>query len=320
MKIGILSGEDTLKDGLEVTSHKFVGAKKEYANEIHRICTLLKAFGQESTNRCGGHVHVGADYLKSVQAWKNLVELWCNAEEIIYIISNKEGEIPRPGVLTYAKPQSLKFEQALEKGAINLENEEDLDEFIRDIVNVQRTEGDDGYYRYFGINFSNVGKNKNTVEFRLANEPLDSDIWIQNINLFGGIVRAAQNLAIIQEKPLEQRTEKEKRILQCFENLRSGEFKQEEELLDFLEIVIQEESQRDVYIKRYNTNSKLLKENPEFYEKLKEKFSKRKIKLTKGEIGEVVFGGKEKPKGEDYTVTSEVLEGILQNRNVNHTK
>lgn len=49
--------------------------------------------------------------------------------------------------------------------------------------------------RYYGINF----KKQDTIEFRLSNGTLNANTWIENINLFGGIIKVAQNIAIIQK-------------------------------------------------------------------------------------------------------------------------
>lgn len=52
-------------------------------------------------------MHIGADYLTSMQSWINLLELYGNAEMLIYIISNEKGMIPRK--LKYVEDDDLKL-------------------------------------------------------------------------------------------------------------------------------------------------------------------------------------------------------------------
>ena len=196
------------------------------------------------SERCGGHIHIGADYLTMEESWRNLTEIWGNLEEILYTISNKAGEIPRSGVSEYASPISSDFENIFNSGNVDLTNEEELKRFIKD---AQES-------RYYGINFMNIEDYNNTIEFRLANGTIDADTWIQNINLFGGIVRSSEDLAKIQTKPEEERTEEEKNILEYFEQIKSSKISNQEKLEALLSIVIPEEY-RDIYRERYEVNS-----------------------------------------------------------------
>ena len=123
------------------------------------------------------------------ESWTNLAEIWGNSEKILYVISNAKGEIPRKDILSYAKPTSSKLEELLNSKSVELNDEKDIKEILED------TQEND---KYCGINFQNLGEYKNTIEIRLANGTLDADTWIENINLFGGLVRASQELAIIQ--------------------------------------------------------------------------------------------------------------------------
>ena len=89
---GWKSKDDTsLQVGVEVVSPILTNTD-ENIQDIYYICNILKNSGQEISNRCGGHIHIGADALKSVNAYINFLELWCNNEETIYKISNEKGE------------------------------------------------------------------------------------------------------------------------------------------------------------------------------------------------------------------------------------
>lgn len=320
LKLGVyVNGDDTLskagKSGVEVITPPMFGGSEESSYTIKKLYAILNEFGQVYTQRCGAHVHIGADYLTSVQAWKNLLELWCNTEEIIYTISNKEGELPRPGVLTYAKPISGKYKKAIEDGSINLNNENDINEFISQIIEVQGREKEN---RGYGINFQNIGnEEKNTVECRVFNEDSNVDTRMQNVNLFGGMIRVAQELSIIQAKTENQRTDKEKRMIECFEGIRDGRTTESEKLQYLIELVIKENT--DIYIRRYDVNSELLKSNVEFYQTLKKYIAEGPVRfeekqLTKEKIGSVLFIGVEKPNGVDFATINGNIESLLQKR------
>ena len=199
-----LKPDDTLDDGIEAVPSSGL-TPSTAGDEIYGACKALCLSGQTISERCGGHIHIGADYLTDLQDWKNLRTIWNDTEKILYIISNRKGEIPRKGVLVYARPISGNDESKQE--TINLENESDLEKFIVGTKIIQGT-------RYSGINYCNVGrKEKNTIEFRLPNGTLDPTTWIENINLFGGLVRVSHELSKIMLKSEEQRTEEEKKML-----------------------------------------------------------------------------------------------------------
>ena len=256
-------------------------------------------YGQTVSERCGGHIHIGANYLTMEESWKNLTEIWGNAEEILYVISNKAGEIPRNGIVKYAKPISCDFENILNSGTVDLQNEDDL----KNIVKSAQVD------RYYGINFYNVGENKNTIEFRLANGTIDAGTWIENINLFGGIVRAAEDLAIIQSKPEEQRTEKDQKMLEYFEQLKNSEISQQEKLEALLAIVIPE-NDRDIYRKRYEINSQLIEQSPTTKEEITSRVAKSSITVNK--VGKKVFLGKDAVTGQEYYEGAPIVEKALK--------
>ena len=249
-------------DGLEVKSPKLKSTEED-SKSIYKMCNTLIDIGQEVSEQWGGHIHIGADFLTGTDSYVNLLKMWCVSEKILYLISNQENEITRESAIIgdeYAKPISKKIKQAIENGTINLDTEQDLEDFIEQLKEVQELEeGDD---RYFSINFLNIGKeNKNTIEFRLPNATLSPKIWIENINLFGGIVKAAEEIAIVQRKPEIERTEEEKEKLQLFEKLISGRL-EEREILDILLTLTVKADKKQIYVSRYESNKKLMKKHP----------------------------------------------------------
>jgi len=295
-------GDGSLRDGTEVVSDILTGDTKSSSNEIKSVCAVLNGVGQNISDRCGGHIHIGADYLTSRQDWNNLIQIWGNAEKVLYIISNEEGNIPRDGAAKYAGPISKKIETAIEHGTINLEGEEDLENFAKKISEIQGE-------RYSGINFKNVcpGQKKNTIEFRLPNGTLNPNTWIENINLFGGIIRSAHELTQIQKKPEDQRTETERKTLECFEILQT-EQDEEKVLQALLELCVAPE-QKQLYMDRYEVNRPLIEGLPTINNALTEQISTNKI-------GKKSLAGKDPITGEDYQQGASYIEAELARNEV----
>ena len=261
-----LKPDDTLDDGIEAVPLSGL-TPSTAGDEIYRACKALCLSGQTISERCGGHIHIGADYLTDLQDWKNLRTIWNNTEKILYIISNRKGEIPRKGVLVYARPISGNDE--LKQEIINLENESDLENFIAETKIIQGT-------RYSGINYVNVGEEeKNTIEFRLPNGTLDPTTWIENINLFGGLVRVSHELSEIMLKSEEQRTEEEKKMLYNYEVIQTEQ--DERKVAEALIGLCVSQEQMQTYLDRYDENSELLEKTPELNDRLNGQIRKNKI-------------------------------------------
>ena len=261
-----LKPDDTLDDGIEAVPSSGL-TPSTAGDEIYGACKALCLSGQTISERCGGHIHIGADYLTDLQDWKNLRTIWNDTEKILYIISNRKGEIPRKGVLVYARPISGNDESKQE--TINLENESDLEKFIVGTKIIQGT-------RYSGINYCNVGrKEKNTIEFRLPNGTLDPTTWIENINLFGGLVRVSHELSKIMLKSEEQRTEEEKKMLYNYEVIQMEQ--DERKVAEALIGLCVSQEQMQTYLDRYDENSELLEKTPEINDGLNGQIRKNKI-------------------------------------------
>lgn len=296
-------GDGSLVNGTEVVSPILTSKVGNVSNEIKSVCAILNGIPQIISERCGGHIHIGADYLTDKQDWINLIGIWTSSEKVLYTICNKEGDIPREGVPRYAQPISKKIEDAMESGTINLDGEEDLLKFANEVVQIQGS-------RYSGINFCNVGKyGKNTVEFRLPNGTINPNTWIENINLFGGIVKSAHELTMIQSKSEEQRTDSEKKVLDDFEILQTEE--DENQIAKALiELCIPLED-RHIYMDRYRTNTPLLDASQDIKNAITDQISTNKI-------GKKLFTGKNAVKGEDYEKSSAIIEQALNEHDINY--
>ena len=240
-------GDASLDNGIEVVS-PILTDNKEDVEDIYTICSIMQKLGQQTSQRCGGHVHIGADYLTSKEAYINLFEIWGNTEKIIYKMSNEKGTIPRMGMQKYASPLSPKLNEAIERETINIESEEDLDSFISDVKATQ------GKNRYSGLNLLNINNGKNTIEFRVPNGTINPDTWIENARLFGRIVQMSQRLAEIEKQP--EKSQENEKLLELKERLKE-EIPEQEKMEILLELLFTEE-EREVYRERYISSTKIL--------------------------------------------------------------
>jgi len=156
---------------------------------------------------------------------------------------------------TSAAPVSKEFSEAIEKGTINLDGEEELDEFIKQLQSVQESK----FGRAASINLLNINNGKNTIEFRVANGTIDPNVWIENVRLFGRIVQVSEQLAQIEKKEQSEVTEEDKRLLDLMEHLKETKMPEREKMEVLLELLFTEE-ERIIYRERYDENSKKLEE------------------------------------------------------------
>ena len=260
----------SLKRGVEVVS-PILTDNEEDIEDLYIICSMLQRCGNEANERCGGHIHIGANYLKSKEAFINLFEIWGNAEEVICKMSNAKNIVPRFSLQEYARPISPRINKAIEKGSINLENEDDLDSFIE---KVQKAQGS----RYCGLNLWNINNGKDAIEFRISNGTIDPDTWIENARLYGRIVEIAEKLAEIEKNSIK--SNEEKRLLSLKEYLKK-DISENDKMEVLLNLLFSKE-ERQLYRERYISTIENLKEIEEDYNPFSDiSFSKVDFKKKK---------------------------------------
>jgi len=256
--------DNSLENGVEITTPIMSNSENDVHN-LYLVCDILQSLEQSVSERCGGHVHIGADYLKTKEAYANLIELWSNNEELFYILSNNKGEIVREGAVEYATPFSKRIHNAIIDNRFKDFEGLSKEEFLKKVKYVQDYErGVDG--RRTGINFL-TAENLNTIEFRLSNGTVDANTWIENTNLFGGLVAISQRISDIQHKDIHEITAEDKSILEKYTRLKGRELSNEDRLDLLLDLCVPAEY-KQIYIDRYIENSQLLEQNTELKDKL----------------------------------------------------
>ena len=238
----------TLMQGLEVKSppihNNFLDL--EY---LYYVFNVLNKAGFTVSNRCGGHIHFDKNYLKTKEEYIVLLEIWSYAEEIFYLISNEEGNIPREYVLYFTKPFLEGILNSLEEEKIYWDLQKSDEEFIQGLSQWQETKNN-------SLNFHHQNKKINTMEFRVPNGSMSFVTWMQNIKLFGRLLMVSKALGSIS---LEEASEDEKTLWNLKEELKQ-DISVEDKLEILLELLFSEE-EKEVYRGRYYANKRLLGEN-----------------------------------------------------------
>lgn len=179
-----------MANGGEVSS-KIMNDRKYCWNNITYILNELKAVGAKSTDMCGAHVHTGAHVLgNDINKWKNFLYLYIVYEPIIYRFATGEDMEMRPLVNAKAYPS-----------AIDLANNLDLFEQAHDVEDIGRALDCDDRFR--GLNVNNIMfrdckniKERNTIEFRMANGTLNPVVWQNLINCYLKLLYTSSNKEI----------------------------------------------------------------------------------------------------------------------------
>ena len=166
-----------------------------------------------------------------------LLYLYSNCEDIIYLITDKEGSVKRSNASVYAKKVKDVFIRAVREGVISEKQS------FEDLVDSLSCLNDS---RYKGLNFNNLGSDdKNTIEFRMPNGEMDFKEILANIKLFAMLVQRSHDLNI--------RCDKDKELEVIGSNV--SDKKKLEALLNTL---FDNEEDKKVYKRRYRANNKLI--------------------------------------------------------------
>ena len=255
--------------GVEIVSPILMNHNLENLNLVSK---LLQKNNLGTNETCGAHIHIGADYLDSIEAWKNLCEIWGNNEDLMYKITNHHGSGMRDNVNEFARPISPKIAKSMKNGSISIKSEKDLDNFVQQLQLLQNDRNSDfshicrfnpnidpneyNFQKYYGLNFKNLNSiNKNTIEFRLPNGTINPQTLMNNIRLFSKIVSVSKELGEIEYslKNGISLTDRQKNLFNARNMLINKSNGTEQERLDaLLNLLFNSDLEsQNIYIKRY---------------------------------------------------------------------
>ena len=291
--------EGSVREGLEVTSPPSRNIQR-FVNTLNLVTTVLKKGGFFVNSSCGGHIHFDLAYFddqkevekqiplenghpvleteahrtvecnkRTIYSLRNLLEIWNNNEDLFYIISNPPGEATEKNRLFYSSSTSKNWAEAIRSGNVNINSENDLKEFKRQIRVGQRTKN-------VSLNTGEYSGH-HTIEFRLSNASLDPNTWMENISLYGGLMECCRNLTRIMVKNDNDRTPEEIEKLKKLTILNTSNISREERLDLLLDFICQDEEQKNLLKKRYDANYMLFETDEDLSYFLNNTIAKRPL-------------------------------------------
>ncbi len=231
--------DGSVKSGFEIVS-PVLHYNIDDLQQLKYICELLENCNFYTDYSCGGHIHIGAKHLESIEDINMLLYLYTNCEHIIYNICNKEYSQPRNSIQKYAKTIKNNFLNIVENNTLEEQTFQNL------ILSLKKINGS----RYTGLNFSNLyNKGKNTFEFRMPNGEINFKELLYNIKLFAKLIEKSHELTHINNNNYK--------FIQA--KLLSQAMPEKNRLEILLNILFDTEEERKPYRQRYNANINLFK-------------------------------------------------------------
>ena len=200
--------------------------------QIYDICGFLNDLGFQINEHCGGHIHIGRNYIETPKQLSNLIEIYGICTDVINLIINEPGSLPRDSMELNAKSTY----KLLRSKKFNFNNYTDINECISEIQRLQNGKSYD----------INISTSHPTYEFRSANSTLNPNAWIENIKLLGTLMVVAKGLETGDLENFEQKKE-------LFSKLKSEkDIRKKCELL--LNLLFDNENDRKIYQERFDQN------------------------------------------------------------------
>ena len=238
--------DGTLILGVEVKTPKLRN-NNHNLSKLYYICNALEKAGFVSSSRTGGHIHFDASYFTCKEDYYGLFEIWTSVEEILYLILDDVGSIPRWDVSGFATSfvDSLNGQKEVVCESFYKEDEE----FIKDLHLWQND-------KHNGLNLTHVQSGTNTIEFRVPNGTVSFPVWVQNIKLLGRLMMVSKRLSSFYKNGSSD--SRDYTLWNLKEQLL--EDRCEEEKLELLLNLLFLDEEKEVYRERYYTNKSLLNE------------------------------------------------------------
>lgn len=227
--------ETTLENEFEVISPILHYTNKDLTT-LASVCDTLEKMGF-STNGTGGHIHIGANYLKSKEDYAMFLYLYGNCENIIYKITDRASTQKRKNALAFASKIKEELLESITSG--ELEENNTLLGYIYSIKKISKT-------RCRGLNLQNINNpEKNTIEFRMGNGEISFKELLANINLFTRLIQVSHDLNTKEnQNPLVKKI---------------GQEPDERKRLDLLlDLLFTTKEEKEIYKERYESNTKII--------------------------------------------------------------
>ena len=238
--------ELSLPEGAEAVSPIL----RNYINSWKQLKCMLEIVKNAKTSlneKCGGHIHIGADILSyDSKKWNYFWKMCSISQPILYKIANEEGKIIRKSSVKFAKQNQDMFNNLIKNGGVNIKGEEDLKLLVKQFCTDKNV----------AINLKNVGTSyKNTIEFRISNQTFNFEEVVNNARLYLKMVDTS--VRMVDEKGYKEKE---------FNKFLNNSMSEKDLLINFLNVIFEDDNEKKIYIKRWEK----IKDN-DIYKKLEER-------------------------------------------------
>ena len=256
----IHTSETSVTDGVEVSS-SVLHDNVEGVSMIRAVCDTMKELGfyyNEREGNAGGQINLGLDYLDSAAAIFNFYEIFANCEELLWYISNKEGQIARVNIFDNKMMMPVSGiigtrvidEDISREDAIKLFNNRlSYNAFIVGLK-----------YKKNSVCLRGDNESNYRFEIRIPNGGCDSEVWIDNIRLYGKIMEVSKRVADIMMKK-EYLTKDELLLLKLKLELQNKNLNLEKKLDILMNLLFGKDDIKDIYYKRFKATKEKIKES-----------------------------------------------------------
>lgn len=178
--------EESVKNGIEFTSPVY-HYDKECLQNLKDMCAFLNNNGFNYSNDAAGHIHFDVHIFNNVKELMTFYKIFCNVEDILYLIFNRPNSLIRNNINTYAIPLSKK----LNKNIVNSFHPKfsSVEQFVSFVHYSQ-------YGRHSSININNVYDNtKNTIEIRIPNIEMNFEYLHENVMLICYLIMISKQIS-----------------------------------------------------------------------------------------------------------------------------
>lgn len=225
----------SVKKGFEIVSPILKYNVKDL-NTLKNVCSLLEKNNFYTDYTSGGHIHIGSSYLTKKEDYYMLLYLYINTEDILYFICDRKNSIKRNSINRYASKNKNDYIKAIENGVFDTNS--DIKKILEHINS----------NRYKGLNFKNLNcVQKETIEFRMPNGEINFDELLLNIKLFSRLIEMSHKL-----NEMDDSNEIKAKAMKL-----SNIEDEKQRLQILLDILFDDEEEKEKYKARYYSNKKL---------------------------------------------------------------
>ena len=246
--------------GYEFTSQKPFHDNKDDLAHFYALLKILEEAGycyDERLENAAGQINLGLDYLDSARAILNFYELFCSVEELLFYISNEEGQVLRQRL-----NGSCRFKPISEGIGKRV-----VDEFITrdEVINMfsldnERSETKLGVIKFKENTLCLRGNNQSNYrfEFRIPNGSSNFKTWCDNIRLYGKMMELAKYVTDIEKK--DEISFEEEDILRRYLDLQDIKKTLLEKLTILMDLLFNDKETKRIYYNRFFATMKLIKD------------------------------------------------------------